>query len=360
MISTDPKSHLPTITREDIRRGSVQRYFVRHAILKTVTEVDFSQYKQLSLNPMYTAISLNWTIGGYEDDIILGESAAVLGARTLNTNLVRTYEKYLPGISTLLRDPLQFFSGKLRSARTFIPPTLPTATTTENSTEAAALSWQEVAYDTIPTRGSNVDLSTTSPDGALNSGWQGYSYSGATNTYLVMTYGAIKSGIANPTQIYADTNFGHSNIRLYCDIGRLGVDRTGASCEMGLFYNSDDSIRLRILISRQTAGNSTIAIEGVDSVGATTTVVTGTVLALGTSDTYRFILEVDGNTVNAYYSETAGAAIESATLIGTGTLPSYIQALDRNARTIGFRAYGSTSLIAEHYILGNISVWNKI
>ena len=218
--------------------------------------------------------------------------------------------------------------------------------------------WEEIAYDTIPTRASNVNLSTTTPDGPLNSGWTAYSYTTASH-YLVMTYGSIKANIANPVRVFPNVNFNHNSIRLYANVGRLAIDRTSGGVELALLASSSDNLRLRVLISRSSAGGSFMQLQAIDSVGTATTLAT-VVIGLGTSGAYTIILQIDGGIASAYYGVGGELPFEECTLMGSATLPSYLSELDPTARTISLNTFGSTLLLAEQYIIRSLSIRNKV
>lgn len=368
-MTLTPLWNKPKVTEVDIKRGYVDRYFLQNISTKAIVEVDKKQYMTLKRHALYSPLAIEWKIAGYANDIVAKDGKLIRGTKHVNTVLTNFHNTRMPGLNRILRNPLEYFVG-VTNAEPVLVSSVPTTqvsnftvsemiTTTTTLPPTPVLVWTEIAYDTVPTRGSNVNLSTTTPDGTLDSGWTSYSYSVATN-YLAMTYGSIKANAANPVVIYPNVNFDHNNIRLYCNVSRLSTDRTGSGMRLQLFSSSGDSIALRVALTRQTAGATVISVQGVDSVGTVTELMSSTSPNLGAPGTYTIILEVEGDTVNAYYASAGGAAIEDATLIGTAALPSYITALDRNSRTFALQSTGATTQIAEHYVIGSISVWNKI
>lgn len=119
-----PTTNKPKITKDDITVGYVKRYFVRHVSRRQVTEVDPTQYRQFSNNPYYQTLTLNWVIGGNDVDLTGSNGLPIRGAAYQNTKIAEHYNGQMQGIATLLRNPLEFFSGtRLKDQpTTVIPP----------------------------------------------------------------------------------------------------------------------------------------------------------------------------------------------------------------------------------------------
>jgi len=86
-----------TITDVDIKKGWVNRYFVRQTnnLDARIFEIDKQQYNNLKLNPFYICIIFRWKITGIKEDVY-------------NTNLNILYKKNsdFPGILNKLKNKL--------------------------------------------------------------------------------------------------------------------------------------------------------------------------------------------------------------------------------------------------------------
>ena len=107
----EPLTNKPKITQVDIIQGYVMRYFVKSISLSKVVEVDKSQYTIFNQNPMYVCVSLKWVIGGNDMDITTKDNQIYKGAESRNTASIDFYNRKLPGLVDVLRNPLEYFSG---------------------------------------------------------------------------------------------------------------------------------------------------------------------------------------------------------------------------------------------------------
>jgi hypothetical protein len=108
----EPLSNKPKITKTDVARGYVVRYFVRMISTGKVTEVDKIQYDNFQTIPFYQTLKLNWIIGGNDEDVVAVDGKVIYGTKNQNTILIEHYNKEMPGIDKVLRDSLEFFTGK--------------------------------------------------------------------------------------------------------------------------------------------------------------------------------------------------------------------------------------------------------
>lgn len=91
------------ISTNDIKRGWIERYFVRQVNNSNarIIEVGKSQYNELKSNPFYMGISFRWKITGKTHDVI-----------KINAQISIKKDKDFPGIDTKLRkDFLKYYSG---------------------------------------------------------------------------------------------------------------------------------------------------------------------------------------------------------------------------------------------------------
>lgn len=357
-----PISTKPRVTKLDVARGSITRYFIKHVSRHQILEIDAGQYNFYKNNPYYIAIKLPWVVAGNLFSSTKN-GQPVLSIEEQNKKIVDFYDKRMSGLSRKLQNLLEYASPVVNTPVVQTSPS-PISTVPIQSQPTSSVTpelvWSEIAYDTIPNRGSDVNLNTTTPDGTLNSGWTAYDYGATATNYLAKTYGVIQGNVANPPVIYPNVNFNHDKIRIYCNVTRLSTDQTSSGTRIQLFSSQSDSINLRAVLSRTSPAGSFFSVDGIDASGTVTTLISGGGISLATSTTYTIILEVDGNTVNAYYASGASVAIENATLLGTATLPSYITDLDRSTRTFAIQSVGGSIARASSYTIGNISIWNKI
>ncbi len=106
---TTPYSTRPKITQVDIRSGFVTRYFVRHISTKLITEVDKKQYEAFTTNVLYELVYFPWVITGFANDTLSSDGAVIYGTKHKNTVTTQFYDKKLPGLTRLLKNPLEYF-----------------------------------------------------------------------------------------------------------------------------------------------------------------------------------------------------------------------------------------------------------
>jgi hypothetical protein len=110
-----PLSNKPKITPLDLARGEVMRYFVRHVATGKVTEIDSNQFESFSSNPLYERAKFAWIITGLSEDSRAINGKPIYGTRHKNTITTEFYNKRLPGLRGILRNPLEFFVGRRNS-----------------------------------------------------------------------------------------------------------------------------------------------------------------------------------------------------------------------------------------------------
>jgi hypothetical protein len=95
-----PYGTAPTITKEDIQRRYITRYFLQFNSDKMILEVDKFQYERFSKNSLYKSISFKW--------YILGSISFVTNK---NATTLVYYNSKMQGLSRLIQSPLQYFLG---------------------------------------------------------------------------------------------------------------------------------------------------------------------------------------------------------------------------------------------------------
>ena len=112
---TTPYSNRPKITQIDISNGYVTRYFVRNVSTRMVTEIDKKQYEAFKNNVLYERIEFPWVITGLANDQLSTDNKIIYGTKHKNTVTTQFYNKRLPGLDRVLRNPLEYFIGTLNT-----------------------------------------------------------------------------------------------------------------------------------------------------------------------------------------------------------------------------------------------------
>jgi alpha-tubulin suppressor-like RCC1 family protein len=120
---TTPYSNRPKVTQADTRNGFVIRYFVRNISTKAITEIDLKQYEVFKRNVLYQTIQFQWVISGFANDILSTDNKIIYGTRHRNTVTTDFYEKKMPGLKRVLRNPLEYFQGVINPVVDIPPPT---------------------------------------------------------------------------------------------------------------------------------------------------------------------------------------------------------------------------------------------
>jgi hypothetical protein len=108
-----PLSNRPKITNQDILAGFVMRYFVQYVPTKKIIEIDKKQYDVFKNNPFYQPLEMKWIISGYDKDTTAADGQIVYGAGHKNQVSLDFYDKKMPGLKHMIRNPLEYFSGKV-------------------------------------------------------------------------------------------------------------------------------------------------------------------------------------------------------------------------------------------------------
>lgn len=108
----EPLVSKPKITRSDVAKGYITRYFVRMVSSNKITEVDKSQYDTFKSNPFYQNLQMNWVITGNDENTKTSDGKVAYGVKHQNSVLMEYYNQEMPGISgSVLRNPLEYFNG---------------------------------------------------------------------------------------------------------------------------------------------------------------------------------------------------------------------------------------------------------
>jgi hypothetical protein len=100
-----PNPIVVSITQSDIKTGYIFRYFV-----KKLNELQFKAWQNGRIDPnSYFGVQIRWYISGPVNDETQGV-VTIKGVRTKNTEQIAYAQRFIPGISNVLTDPLQYYS----------------------------------------------------------------------------------------------------------------------------------------------------------------------------------------------------------------------------------------------------------
>lgn len=111
-------SIVPKISAEDIRKKIKTRYFAKYTAQRNglIYEIDGGQYSLIEKNPLFRKTTIDWIIGGKLEDTILtlpsGDNILIKGVISQNKALLALSEEELPGITSHLRNYMEFYSGE--------------------------------------------------------------------------------------------------------------------------------------------------------------------------------------------------------------------------------------------------------
>jgi hypothetical protein len=108
-----PIVYNPIVTIQDRNNGFIMRYFLYKSNERLIIEISpahFKDYQQGKLDKnLYTGVELKWYISGNIDDVIKN-SVLIEGVRTKNQKSLKSARQTIPDLSTLLNNPLQFYT----------------------------------------------------------------------------------------------------------------------------------------------------------------------------------------------------------------------------------------------------------
>ena len=108
-----PQPATPTISSQDRKSGVIFRYFIKKNNEQLIIEIDklqFDAWQSNVIDPnIYQAIQVKWYISGNVNDDTTG-GVVTQGVRTKNLQQIKFYTQSMPGLDTILTDPLQYYS----------------------------------------------------------------------------------------------------------------------------------------------------------------------------------------------------------------------------------------------------------
>jgi hypothetical protein len=110
ILDKSPELRFPVVTKEDGLNGFISRYFVRFANdLKSVVEVDETQYNTFSSNPRFMTIKIDWQIIGKKETTITSSGAKKLGVADINRNEVTVADLTFVSLHMYIKNYLEYW-----------------------------------------------------------------------------------------------------------------------------------------------------------------------------------------------------------------------------------------------------------
>lgn len=107
-----PKKYFVTLTKEDIKKRHITRYFLSQLNTKKIIEIDEKQkdewYSKQIDNALYQILQIEWWIAGETETIIDG-AIRKFGVRDKNKNAIQKAKQTIPKIDSYLTNPLEFY-----------------------------------------------------------------------------------------------------------------------------------------------------------------------------------------------------------------------------------------------------------
>jgi hypothetical protein len=108
-----PTPFKPVVTDKIRKDGVFNRYFLQKINEQKIIEVDETHFRALDSGVidknLYNSIQIRWYVSGNIEDTISGSNVEP-GVRSKNQKQVTAANKYLPGITGILTDPLQLYT----------------------------------------------------------------------------------------------------------------------------------------------------------------------------------------------------------------------------------------------------------
>ena len=108
-----PNPIVVSITQSDIKTGYISRYFFKklnESLFVEIDELQFKAWQNGRIDPnSYFGVQIRWYISGPVNDETQGV-VTIKGVRTKNTEQIAYAQRFIPGISNVLTDPLQYYS----------------------------------------------------------------------------------------------------------------------------------------------------------------------------------------------------------------------------------------------------------
>lgn len=103
--------YMPTPADTDYTKGYITRYFIKrvNGDGSTIKELSLENYSKIQKDPLYSTLALTWKISGKLEDTPLANGMSLPGVVSFNSKIISMAEGSMPGISTYLVDPSQFY-----------------------------------------------------------------------------------------------------------------------------------------------------------------------------------------------------------------------------------------------------------
>lgn len=122
ILEEKPEPYLPIVTKSDIERKFIDRYFVRSANDKgNVTEVDQVQYQNFVENPRFVAVRLKWKIVGKKETDIGPTGIVNRGVREHNQEEVKRADVLFKVLYKYITDYTQLWVAEFNPTNVYTP-----------------------------------------------------------------------------------------------------------------------------------------------------------------------------------------------------------------------------------------------
>jgi hypothetical protein len=107
---TYPSTYLPTPSKNDYQYGFITRYFVGRINQRQIIETCARDYNAINIK-FFLKTKVDWQISGRKNNLYQGKMLMEAGVQEYNLIQINKAKSVLPGIETVLNNPLQFWQG---------------------------------------------------------------------------------------------------------------------------------------------------------------------------------------------------------------------------------------------------------
>lgn len=119
-LQTNPSFVKPVVTRSDVDRGMITRYFIRGVSdCSEVLEIDSTQFDDFKNNIRFVTVKLDWKIIGNPYSSITPYGATDLGVEDYNKKQVEIIDRRFGCLKNYIRDYLELWYSDGNGNRTF-------------------------------------------------------------------------------------------------------------------------------------------------------------------------------------------------------------------------------------------------
>lgn len=105
-----PSTYLPSPQKRDYEYGFITRYFVSKRNQQQIIETSARDYNAVD-NSYFLKTKIDWQISGRKNNLYEGKMLVDSGVQENNILQINLAKPNMPGIETVLTNPLQFWQG---------------------------------------------------------------------------------------------------------------------------------------------------------------------------------------------------------------------------------------------------------